>query len=78
MSILERENTTDAATTERWSWRGNASDQTNPATRRVALDVFMGELETRAIERNREFYATIVERLVSPRGTLIDAHDLDD
>ena len=73
MTVLELENITDA-TTEHWSSARTESTQSNPTTRRVALDAYAGELETREIERNPEFHATIVRRLshASP-GELVDA-----
>ena len=73
MTILELENIT-AATTEHWSSAPTAASQRNPNTSRIFLDAYAGELETREIERNREFHATIVRRLsqASP-DKLVDA-----
>jgi hypothetical protein len=65
MTVLEIENTA-GATTEHWSVMRTESDQSNPVTRRVTLDAFLGELETGEIERNSEFYATILARLSKP------------
>lgn len=74
MTVLEVENTTEAST-EHWSPVQTASDQSNPVTRRVALDALLGELETLEIERNAEFHATIVRRLAEPQPRLIETDD---
>ena len=71
MAVLETENRVGA--TEHRTPGTTASDQSNPATRRIALDVHAAELETLAIERNRDFHAAIVERLAVSKTTLVDA-----
>jgi len=75
MSVLELENALDA-TTHHWSASVTASDQSNPVTRRVALDLYLGELETLEIEHNREFHATIVDRLSRTRADLVEPDDV--
>ena len=74
MTVLEIENTAEA-TTEHWSASPSESDQSNPVTRRVALDALLGELETLEIERNAEFHATLVSRLVDPSPSLIETDE---
>jgi hypothetical protein len=49
--------------TEHWSSAQTATSQSAPNTSRLSLDAYAGELETREIERNPEFHATIVRRL---------------
>lgn len=75
MTILDYENTAGTAT-ELWSSSESRTTQSNPVTRRVAIDSLTSELETAAIEGNAEFLATVVERLAVPNPNLIEADDL--
>jgi hypothetical protein len=70
------ENATEP-TTEAWTSRPTAAHQRDLATGLVGFDVYAGELETRAIERNAEFHATIVERLTVSSPRLADADSVD-
>lgn len=76
MTVLDLENSLNA-TTHHWSASVTVSDQSNPVTRRVVLDSFLGELETAEIERNEEFHATVLARLgQDPRSAFIDSDEL--
>ena len=75
MTVIDYENIY-TATTENWSSGPSSSDQSSPTTRRISAEAFFGELETLAIEHNRDFYATILERLHVERPVLIDAADV--
>jgi hypothetical protein len=66
VTIAPESTTTDSYTAHRL-----VSDQRNPVTRRVAIDL-SSELETREIEANADFYATIVRRIRNP-GKTVDA-----
>lgn len=75
MTVLEIDNTNDV-TTHHWSSSPTIADQINPVTRRVSLVTYAGEIETREIERNRDFHSVIIERLAEPRpDNLIDADE---
>jgi hypothetical protein len=81
MTILELENTvaTTVATTDRWTSGPSLTDQENPFTRRLTLDTvesYLSELETTAIERNAEFYATVVERIAIPEPRTVGSDDV--
>ncbi len=74
MTVLDYENT-DVATELRTPL-GLEATQSNPATRRLLFDAVSSELETRAIERNQEFYATILERIAVGNPQLVDPDDV--
>ena len=74
MTVLEIENTAEA-TTEHWSASPSDGVALVRFTRHVALDALLGELETLEIERNAEFHATLVSRLVDPSPSLIETDE---
>ena len=74
MAVIERENSLDVST-ELVGAGDSQATQSNPATRRLALDLVSAELETLAIERNREFHSTILAR-IAVDAPLVDADDI--
>jgi len=72
MTVLDYENTIDVTTRLRDAAPETRVTQSNPVTR-LTFDAVSSEIETRAIEGNREFYATIMERLGAAPVNLIDA-----
>lgn len=75
MTVLDYENS-DAATEPRTIADSSQATQSNPVTRRVLFELVSSELETRAIERNNEFYTTLMERIAVDNPQLVDADDV--
>jgi hypothetical protein len=71
MATTEYENTT----TGTYTILPTLSDQGSPTTRRLVVDHLISELETREIEANADFHATVLRR-IRTAGRTIDAGDI--
>lgn len=73
MTLMAQENAT-LPTTDAFGPSSTVTDQRSASTRRMSFDL-ASELETQEIERNAEFYSTLVQR-VRTTGQTVDATDL--
>ena len=77
MTVMERENLFDLATEFRGGTVATATMQDSIVTRRFTFfDAVSSEIETTAIESNRDFYAVVLHRIADAAPRLIPADDL--